>query len=490
MMKLRLKDLHQPFIAAKQFLSYELLMALFVFSGLYKGYSIFTYLPADITAILGIACLGTAAYMLLKHQVQVSKDQMVVTAVGLLFFLCMTISSFWSSDTHYALYKATRMLPTVVITFLGCTLIVSSSKQRCERFIYCVTLLAVVQSLVVLVAYVFQHQFIGLELSSGDYLSAGYLVGLAWIAMYCRAVFSPSSLIKHKMEIVLLVLLSNAIMVLGGKQNLLGIIFIIALTIVLPKFNIKRLGRTAIILAIVIPSIFIFPYFVIRGDEGFSDMYKLADTTTTEEATTTEESTSVIEDTTTTEESTSVIGEATTSEESASVKEDTTKTAISIPLKDRIGFIVVKIGQNLPSIYRLLNATNIAESASVRDRINLVTAAWEGWLVKPVIGHGLGSFNYSANNRESRYPHNIIFEVLYEGGLIGLLLLLLLLRRSIFTFKDRQLAQIDVLSVGVAFMFVFIALTMMVSNTYANSRSFFAIFALLSTQRRITKEVG
>ena len=488
MMSQRLQNLQQPFIAAKQFLSYELLMALFVFSGLYKGYSIFSYLPMDITAILGIACLGTAAYMLLKRQVQVSKDQMVVTAVGLLFFLCMAISSFWSSDTHYAVYKATMMLPTVVITFLGCTLIVSSSKQRCERFIYCVTLLAVVQSLVVLVAYVFQHQFIGLELSSGDYLSAGYLVGLAWIAMYCRAVFSPSSLIKHKMEIVLLVLLSNAIMVLGGKQNLLGIIFIMALTIVLPKFNIKRLGRTAIILAIVIPSIFIFPYFVIRGDEGFSDMYKLADTTTTE-GTTTEESAPVIADATT-EESTSVIADAITTEESASVKEDTTKTAISIPLKDRIGFIVVKIGQNLPSIYRLLNATNIAESASVRDRITLATAAWEGWLAKPVTGHGLGSFSYSANNRESKYPHNIIFEVLYEGGLIGLLLLLLLLRRSIFTFKDRQLAHIDGLSIGVAFMFVFIGLTMMVSNTYANSRSFFAIFALLSTQRGITQDAG
>lgn len=488
MMRLRLQNLQQPFIAAKQFLSYELLMALFVFSGLYKGYSIFSYLPVDITAILGIACLGTAAYMLLKRQVQVSKDQMVVTAVGLLFFLCMAISSFWSSDTHYALYKATRMLPTVVITFLGCTLIVSSSKQRCERFIYCVTLLAVVQSLVVLVAYVFQHQFIGLELSSGDYLSAGYLVGLAWIAMYCRAVFSPSSLIEHKLEIVLLVLLSNAIMVLGGKQNLLGIIFIMALTIVLPKFNIKRLGRTAIILAIVIPSIFIFPYFVLRGDEGFSDMYKLADITTTEDTTTTgdtttEESTPVIADATTSEVSTSVIADVTTSEESSSVKEDTTKTAISIPLKDRIGFMVVKIGQNLPSIYRLINATNIAESASVRDRINLVIAAWEGWLAKPVTGHGLGSFSYSANNRESKYPHNIIFEVLYEGGLIGLLLLLLLVECSIFAFRGQRLAHIDALGVGVACMFIFIALTMMVSNTYANSRSFFAIFALLSTRR-------
>ena len=78
------------------------------------------------------------------------------------------------------------------------------------------------------------------------------------------------------------------------------------------------------------------------------------------------------------------------------------------------------------------------EGNSVQTRFAMWVIAWRGFLEAPVFGHGLGGYTQLYTEHFGRYglkeglafyptvslPHNLIFHVLSETGLVGLLLLL------------------------------------------------------------------
>lgn len=67
--------------------------------------------------------------------------------------------------------------------------------------------------------------------------------------------------------------------------------------------------------------------------------------------------------------------------------------------------------------------------------------AWSGWLEAPLLGHGLGSFSSIS---AIRYPHNIILELGYELGLLGVaafLVTMLVSGRRIWLTRDSMHAR-------------------------------------------------
>lgn len=394
----------------KLLMSYEFLLSLFVFSGLYKGYPIMTGLPVDLTVVLGVCSVVTALLMLASRRVRLTRHRVALAVMGLLFFAWMTLSALWSTDLQVAMHKGTVMLPTVVITFLGCVLIVCSSEQRCERFINSIVLLAVVQTVVVVIAYLDQRSIDGLILASGDYLGSGFLIGIAWTSVYSRIVFGKLPPRGRIVGTALLLLWGTANMLLGGKQNLLGMVLVAGWSIMIQG----RAGGSAYRAGRALALIVILSSFVLFGQH-----------------------------------------------------------------------MAVGRGQSLPTVYRLLDAiTGFRSSSSSQTRISLMTQAWEGWLSRPVFGHGLGSFGPdTCGGGTNVYPHNIILEVLYEAGLVGFIGLGALVGVSVHTLRHNWLGNGHTLGPSLALMFAFAMLTMMVSNTYADARGFFAVLGLLSVSR-------
>ena len=173
-------DKHWWSHSMKHVVSYELLLSLFVYSGLYKGYPVLANLPVDLTLALGVSCVVSACLMLFLRRVRITRIQVVITGVALLFFIWMAFSSIWGTDSYVAMHKATVMLPTVMIGFLGSVLVVSSSETRCRRLINCIVMLAIAQSVTVVTEYVTQRPVSSLYVQSGDYLGSGQLIGMAW----------------------------------------------------------------------------------------------------------------------------------------------------------------------------------------------------------------------------------------------------------------------------------------------------------------------
>ena len=70
-------------------------------------------------------------------------------------------------------------------------------------------------------------------------------------------------------------------------------------------------------------------------------------------------------------------------------------------------------------------------------RIAAYTDAYQLFLSSPLVGHGLGSFYYLADNSGGAYVHNLFLEILVDTGLVGLLLFLVpALRFGLFALSE------------------------------------------------------
>ena len=83
-----------------------------------------------------------------------------------------------------------------------------------------------------------------------------------------------------------------------------------------------------------------------------------------------------------------------------------------------------------------LNETNGDLS---NGRNNLTELAWNGFVSRPIWGHGLDQFDN--NYPESSYPHNFVLQILYDGGLILLIILLPILIIGLKRFKSYSYDQ-------------------------------------------------
>jgi hypothetical protein len=89
-----------------------------------------------------------------------------------------------------------------------------------------------------------------------------------------------------------------------------------------------------------------------------------------------------------------------------------------------------------------------------------------------LIGYGLGSFSKEFSNEDKRlYPHNIILEIFFELGIIGLLLMLGLVITNIKIFKS-FLTNFALLAVIILF------LNAMKSSSIVDLRVLFALYAI------------
>ena len=89
-----------------------------------------------------------------------------------------------------------------------------------------------------------------------------------------------------------------------------------------------------------------------------------------------------------------------------------------------------------------------------------------------VLGYGLGSFSKEFSNEDKRlYPHNIILEILFELGLIGLLIMLGLVLANIKIFKS-YLTNFTLLAVIILFF------NAMKSSSIVDLRVLFALYAI------------
>ena len=103
-----------------------------------------------------------------------------------------------------------------------------------------------------------------------------------------------------------------------------------------------------------------------------------------------------------------------------------------------IAEILGHLGIEASSITRtlVLANTNYGIDAS---RSELYAAAFDFFIQSPLYGHGLGSFLYSTLYGQMQYPHNVVLQLLDDGGLVLMLLVSIPIIKAFF----RMLASSD-----------------------------------------------
>ena len=75
-----------------------------------------------------------------------------------------------------------------------------------------------------------------------------------------------------------------------------------------------------------------------------------------------------------------------------------------------------------------LNLAYMASDPSISSRFQFYQWGLTGSVERPMLGHGLGSFSFDFFGVDARvFSHNILVDMLYEGGLVGLVLFLAIL---------------------------------------------------------------
>ena len=120
---------------------------------------------------------------------------------------------------------------------------------------------------------------------------------------------------------------------------------------------------------------------------------------------------------------------------------------------------------------RLTSLENISSDSSAGDR--LIQAKYTIDSLNPknfIIGHGFGSYGYERAKLDQRlYPHNILLEILFEIGIIG-----------IFIFSYFIFIIVRRISTGMHFiLFLFLFLNSLKSLSLVDSRLMFGIFSLI-----------
>lgn len=127
---------------------------------------------------------------------------------------------------------------------------------------------------------------------------------------------------------------------------------------------------------------------------------------------------------------------------------------------------------NPMAAYFLRAYASPVEDPNVATRLTLFKRAFQMWVTKPLLGHGLGSFAVEITGTSGfrEYPHNMVLELLSETGVIGLVMFLAALTCGFRYAHNRW-----------TYVFAFLFLSAMTSGDIGSNMAVFPAAALAAT---------
>jgi len=138
-------------------------------------------------------------------------------------------------------------------------------------------------------------------------------------------------------------------------------------------------------------------------------------------------------------------------------------------------------GISLTTVDRLLLIVNTATGgASLNERSTFVEVAIKGFSEAPVLGNGLATFGTYQGLNPLVYPHNLVLEVLFEGGVLGFFLLAIAVSAAGFHCLSQRKQRTAFCNVGLLLLFVVVGVNVSVSGTFTENRLLFLALGLAS----------
>jgi O-antigen ligase len=138
-------------------------------------------------------------------------------------------------------------------------------------------------------------------------------------------------------------------------------------------------------------------------------------------------------------------------------------------------------GSPTATLARILLLFDPGMGTSVSTRTEYYVASNQLWLIKPLLGHGLGSWPILIGLPDMyAYPHNMIFEIMVELGLTGLFLFGFVLFRAFKGFIRSKYYKSIFFRIVILMMFVNAFMGAMFSGDLNDNRIIFALLGLMA----------
>ena len=129
--------------------------------------------------------------------------------------------------------------------------------------------------------------------------------------------------------------------------------------------------------------------------------------------------------------------------------------------------------------------------SSAGTRMGYYSESYRLWQLKPLFGHGIGSWPLLIGLPDiCAYPHNLIFELLVELGLSGVILFGLLLLAALKDFFKRNAGESIFYVSVILMMFSNAFIGALLSGDINDNRILFAAIGLMAFGRNINEKEG
>ncbi|WP_331234320.1 O-antigen ligase family protein [Natronorarus salvus] len=199
--------------------SFEVVFALFLFSGVYKASPRLAWVPIDLTAMLAAVSLLLSVGLLARGRVEVRPGSLALVALFGGFLVYALLSVLWTPSEIYVREKAFRLASVTTFSLLGCALVVAQDRVRLWRFLAVSLALAVVTA-VATVYPVVLYGPVRVEPFGTTYLILGRMIGFGAVVAACYLLFVSPSTPRSIAATAVLGFLGAGLVLLDGRGPL------------------------------------------------------------------------------------------------------------------------------------------------------------------------------------------------------------------------------------------------------------------------------
>jgi O-antigen ligase len=213
---------------AGHLVSFEVVFALFLFSGVYKASPHLAWVPVDLTAILAVVSLLVAVGLLALGRVEIRSGPLLLVGLFGCFLAYALLTVLWTPSEIYVRDKAFRLASVTTFSLLGCALVVAQSRVRLHRFLA----VSLVLALVTAAATIYPVALYGpipVRPFGTTYLILGRMIGFGAIVAAWYLLFVSPSLARSLLATVSLAVLGVGLLLLDGRGPLAATVLTIGL---------------------------------------------------------------------------------------------------------------------------------------------------------------------------------------------------------------------------------------------------------------------
>lgn len=215
--------------------SFEVLFALFVFSGAFKAAPYFEWIPIDLTVLFGSIAGLIALYLLYTGRIILRRKAAGIISLFAIFVGYAILTGLWSPSESYYLSKSIRLGTATAFSLGGGAIVVSSSRQRIRRFggaIFGISVAIAIETIYQFTVYGSEE----LTIFGTNYLITGRVIGFG-IILGCYYILIEQPELKRSAPTAVLTLIQLGALGFSGARGPLvtvigavGILVLVALS--------------------------------------------------------------------------------------------------------------------------------------------------------------------------------------------------------------------------------------------------------------------